>query len=76
MASAPRNPRRTLVSDREIDRVFAKLRELGVDPASCAIDIRTDGITVSPPAPATAPGNAYDAYKAQKDARSDRPSRR
>jgi hypothetical protein len=73
---APRNPRRTLVSDREIARVFAKLRDLGVDPAGCAIDIRTDGITISPPAPSPAPGNAYDAYRAEKDARSDRPARR
>lgn len=76
MASAPRNPRRTLVSDREIDRVFAKLRALGVDPAGCAIDIRTDGITVTPAPSAPAPGTAYDAYRAQKDARSDRPARR
>lgn len=76
MATTARNPRRTLISDRELERVFAKLRALGVDPAERTIDIRTDGITISPPAPPPAPGNAYEAYRAAKDARSDRPARR
>lgn len=70
-----RNPRRTLVSDKEIDRVFAKLREHGVNIADRVIDIRTDGITLALPATPAA-GNPFDAWKAGKEPDRDRRPRR
>lgn len=79
MASTPdssRNPRRTLISDKEIDRAFAAVRSHGIDPSTCAIDIRMDGITFSPIATPSVAGNPYDAWKAGKDANSDRRPRR
>lgn len=74
-AKPPRNPRRTLISDTEIDRVFAKLKEYGVNIADRVIDIRTDGITLALPATPAA-GNAFDAYKAGKEQDRDGRSRR
>ena len=37
------------------------LSEYGIDPKASVIDIRADGMTVSPPA--TKPGNAYDEWQ-------------
>jgi len=59
-----------LVSDREIERVFAVLKKHGVDVRERSIDIRGDGVTVYPPAESLAGGNAYDRWKA-KDASRD-----
>jgi hypothetical protein len=58
----------------EIDRVLTKLREMGVD-TSGPIDIRSDGVTVYPPAAESQGGTAYDRWKA-KDQNRDRPAYR
>lgn len=73
-AKSGRNPRRTLISDREIDRAFRALVRNGVSIAGFAIDIRTDGISFLPPAPQ--PGNDFDAWKAGENPNRGRPSRR
>lgn len=71
-----RNPRRTLISDREIDRAFAALQRNGVDPARFGIDIRTDGIAFLPPAANTAaPETPFDAWKKEEQDRDRRPRR-
>ena len=59
-----------LVSDREIERVFAVLKKHGVDVRDRSIDIRSDGVTVSPPADSPGGASAYDRWKA-KDANRD-----
>lgn len=71
-----RNPRRTLISDKEIDRAFAVVRNHGIDPSACAIDIRMDGITFSPLATPSVAENPFDVWKAGKDADRDRRPRR
>lgn len=72
----PRNPRRTLISDREIDRAFQALLRNGVDPNRFGIDIRTDGIAFLPPAANTAaPENPFDAWKNKESHRDGRPRR-
>lgn len=73
--SGPRNPRRTLVSDKEIDRVFAKLKEYGVSIADRIIDIRTDGITLALPAKPAAE-DAFSAWQQNKDSHRDGRPRR
>lgn len=65
--------KRRLIPNAELKSVLDMLREYGIDPASVVIDIRSDGVTFSPPA--EKPGNAYDAWKA-KDKGRDRPSSR
>jgi hypothetical protein len=62
--------RQRLVSDREIDRVFAKLREHGIDVTKRGVDILADGVRVYPPATESTGTSAYDRWKAQ-DARRD-----
>lgn len=64
--------KRRLVPLTELKELFDFLRQEGFDPAACCVDIRADGVAVSPPA--TTPGNAYDAWKA-KDKNRDRPAR-
>lgn len=39
-----------LVPDAELRRALNTLKEYGVDVAACTIDIRGDGVKVSPPA--------------------------
>jgi hypothetical protein len=53
-----------LISNSELDRVLAKLREHGVQIG--AVDIRTDGVTVYAPTDLV-PGNDYDRWKAQNE---------
>lgn len=61
-----RNPRRTLISDREIDRAFQALQRHGLDPTRFGIDIRTDGIAFLAPAANTAePESPFDAWKSR-----------
>lgn len=74
--SAPRNPRRTLISDREIDRAFQALLRNGVDPNRFGIDIRTDGIAFLPPAANPAGAESpFDAWKNKEPDRDRRPRR-
>lgn len=70
---ATRNPRRTLISDSEIDRVFAALRRNDIDVTRFGIDIRMDGIAFLPPTPATlaAPEKPFDAWKQEDQQRED-----
>lgn len=71
-----RNPRRTLISDREIDRAFQALQRHGLDPARFGIDIRTDGIAFLPPAAnVAAPETPFDAWKNEEQNRDGRPRR-
>ncbi|WP_408585964.1 hypothetical protein [Novosphingobium sp.] len=67
-------PRRTLISDKQIDRAFEALRRNGIAVSGFTIDIRTDGISFSPPA--ATPGNDFDAWKTGKNTDRVRPSRR
>lgn len=74
-ATKQRNPRRTLISDTEIDRVFTKLAAYGVNIADRTIDIRTDGITLAP-APKPAAEDAFSAWQQTKDQNRDGRPRR
>lgn len=65
--------KRRLIPPAEIREALDLLTQYGIDVAACTIDIRGDGITVSPGA--SAPKNAYDAWKA-KDKSRDRLGRR
>lgn len=65
--------RRRLVPLTELKELFDFLRSEGIDPTLRSVDIRTDGVAVSPPA--ATPGNAYDAWKTEDKSR-DRPARR
>lgn len=58
--------RNRLVSDRELDRVFAKVREHGIQIG--AIDIRGDGVTIY--TPTDSPESDFDRWK--KGQNSDR----
>jgi hypothetical protein len=51
------------VSPAEIREALDLLAGYGIDITACTIDIRGDGITVSPGP--RAPGNAYDEWKAR-----------
>lgn len=62
--------RRRLVPLAEVEQHIEQLRRLGVQIG--AVDIRTDGVTVYPPA--NNPGTAYDRYRAKKDADRDAPT--
>lgn len=64
--------KRRLVPTAEVEQHIELLRRLGVQIG--AIDIRSDGVTVYPPA--NTPGTAYDRYKAKKDADRDGHSHR
>lgn len=64
--------RRRLIPLSEIRETLDLLAAYGINVATCIVDIREDGVAVSPPA--TTPGNAYDAWKA-KDKNRDRPAR-
>jgi hypothetical protein len=66
--------RRRLPPLAEIREVLDFLKkEYGINPALSTIDIRADGVAVSPPV--ATPGNAYDAWKTEDKGR-DRPARR
>lgn len=54
--------KRRLIPPAQIKEALDLLAEYGIDVAACTIDIRADGITVSPGA--KTPGNAYDEWKA------------
>lgn len=76
MPAAQRNPRRTLISDKEIDRAFEAMRRNGVDPARFGIDIGTDRIAFLPPAASTAaPEDPFSAWKTEEQNRDRRPRR-
>lgn len=62
-----------LLPNADIRKALDTLKEYGIDPSACAIDIRADGVTVSPIA--AAPGNAYERWKKQ-DTGNAGPSRR
>lgn len=57
-----------LVGNREIKRVIAAVRDAGLPIG--AIDIRTDGVTIHPPAE-SATGNALDDWLRQDQAGKD-----
>lgn len=71
-----RNPRRTLISDKEIARAFKVIQQHGIDITGFGIDIRTDGIAFLPPAaiPA-APESPFDAWQKEDKNRDRRPRR-
>lgn len=57
--------RRRLIPAAEVREALDLMRSYGIDVATCAIDIRADGITVTPPT-TTKPANAYDEWKRSK----------
>lgn len=63
--------RRRLVPESEVRRVLELFREHGLPIG--AVDIRSDGVTIHPPADRA--GNTYDQWKA-KDQNRERPARR
>lgn len=66
--------RQRLIPDREIKRVLSLLKEQGVDVGACTIDIRVDGVTVSPPVESQG-ASAYDRWKAKDAGRDQAPHR-
>ncbi len=56
--------KRRLIPMSEATEALDLLRSYGIDLAACAIEIRADGISVTPPA--GTPRNAYDEWKASK----------
>lgn len=71
---------KSLRSNEDVKRLVTLCKDLGLPIG--AIDIRTDGVTIHPPAPQPpAQGTAFDAWKSQnptprQDANRDRPARR
>lgn len=65
--------RRRLLPLTEVRSMLELLSEYGIDPKASVIDIRANGMTVSPPA--AKPRNAYDEWKAKDDVR-DRSGRK
>lgn len=57
----------------EVRETLDLLISYGIDVRQCNVDIRVDGVAVSPPVAKA--GTAYDAWKA-KDKDRDRPARR
>lgn len=53
--------RKRLVPDAELRRALDTLKEYGLDLRRCAIDIRADGVAITPPG--EAPANAFDQWK-------------
>ncbi|MDP3550649.1 MAG: hypothetical protein Q8R81_09650 [Novosphingobium sp.] len=75
-ADAQRNPRRTLISDKEIARAFKAIEQHGIDITGFGIDIRTDGIAFLPPAATpAAPEDPFSAWKTEEQNRDRRPRR-
>ena len=66
--------KRRLLPATEIREALDLLKGYGIDPAACVIDIRSDGVTVSPPKESETV-SAYDAWKT-KDKGRDRPAHR
>jgi hypothetical protein len=62
--------KRRLIPMSEAREALDLLRSYGIDLAACAIDIRADGISVTPPA--DTPRNGYDEWKASKAERDRR----
>lgn len=68
--------RRRILPTPQLRETLDVLREYGIDLARATIDIRADGVRVSPPAAESpAMGNAFDQWK-KKDADRDRAARR
>lgn len=73
---------KSLRSNDDVKRLVTLCKDLGLPIG--AIDIRTDGVTIHPPAPTQpAQGTAFDNWKSQQqpptqrqDANRDRPARR
>lgn len=66
--------RRRLVPMAEVREALDTLKAYGIDVSACRVDIRSDGVAITPPA-ATSGNSAYDAWKA-KDKNRDRPASR
>ena len=69
--------KRRLVPESEVKGMLELLRTYGIDLKACVIDIRGDGMAVSPPKESAAVAvSAYDQWKANKDKGRDGSARR
>lgn len=69
--------KRRLVPESEVKGMLELLRSCGIDLKSCVIDIRGDGVAVSPPKESAAGTvSAYDAWKAKDQSRDRSASRK
>lgn len=64
--------RRRLVPTAEVKDVLDLMRQYGIDPSKVVIDVRSDGVSFSPPN--HQPGNDFDRWLSQ-DQNRDGPAR-